>query len=93
MKYEDEIIISKRRRTLERETPFVFIGNEIDGQLFCQTFYEFENFEELRERLPDILKSIKGKGSGLLIYIKCRKSLRSGDVGATTDIQIGGREF
>ena len=62
MKYEDEIIISKHRRTLERGTPFVFIGNEIDGQLFCQTVYEFKNFEELRERLPDILKSIEGEG-------------------------------
>lgn len=62
MKYEDEIKIRKYQRTLERDMPFVFIGNEIDGRLFCQDFHEFENFEELKEKLPDILKSIKGEG-------------------------------
>lgn len=62
MHLNDRITISKNIRTLERDKPFVFIGNEIDGRLFCQRFYEFENFKELGERLPEILKLIKGEG-------------------------------
>ena len=62
MKYEDEIEVRKHRRTLERDKPFVLLGNEIDGRLFCHSHFEFKSFEELKERLPKVLKTIKGEG-------------------------------
>lgn len=62
MKYEDKIEVRKHRRTLDRNKPFVLIGNEIDGRLFCHTHFDFKNFEELKERLPKVMKAIKGEG-------------------------------
>ena len=57
-----KVEITKHQRTLEREKPFVLIGNEIDGRLFCPHIYDFKNFSDLKKRLSDILKSIRGEG-------------------------------
>lgn len=59
---KDNVEVSTYKRTIKRNQPFLLLGNEIDGRIFCDQLYQFKNFLELREKLPFILPSIKGEG-------------------------------
>lgn len=50
------------KKRLNRYRPFLLLGNQIDGRLFCDKVFEFKNLKDLRERLPNALFQIKGEG-------------------------------
>lgn len=52
----------KYKKRLHRDRPFVLLGNELDGRVFCDKVIEFQNFADLKERLPKLLKNIRGEG-------------------------------
>ena len=50
------------KKRLHRNRPFLLLGNQIDGQLFCDLKYYFKNLSELKKKLPETLAQIKGEG-------------------------------
>lgn len=52
----------KYKKRLHRNRPFLLLGNEIDGRLFCKKRFEFSNFKSLRDKLPLVIDKINGEG-------------------------------
>ena len=48
-------------RTIDKNAKFILIGNNIDGFVNFK-FCEFENFEDVKTKLPKILYELQGEG-------------------------------
>lgn len=71
-----KIEVNFHKRSIHKKKPFVLIGNEIDGRLFCDTLMEFKNFTELKEKLPKVIKKIKGEGEWAFELYQVDKSCK-----------------
>jgi hypothetical protein len=50
------------KKRLYRNRPFLLLGNQVDGRLFCNDQYTFKNLSDLKTNLPEVVSNIKGEG-------------------------------
>ena len=50
------------KKRLHRNRPFLLLGNEVDGRLFCDKKYYFKSLLDLKKNLQEVLAQINGEG-------------------------------
>lgn len=68
-----ETIYKKR---IHRNRPFLLIGNQIDGRLFCDELCTFETLSDLKENLEMTISNIKGEGEWTFELYQVPKNYR-----------------
>lgn len=58
----ENIYYRKYKKQFKRYSPFLLLGNEIDGKILCEKKYDFRSYSELKKRIPKILTEIEGEG-------------------------------